>query len=73
MKEPELQRQMEQLLLECEQAKNDLVQNRLERQHYEAGVRRWYFHVKPLMKPNYGWREYLTRRVRRLHGQRGPH
>ena len=62
MKELELQRQMEQLLLECEQAKNDLVQNRLERQHYEAGVRRWYFHVKPLDEAQLrNWREYLTR------------
>jgi pre-mRNA-processing factor 39 len=62
MNELTLQRQMEQLLLECERAKNALVQNRLERQHYEAGVRRWYFHVKPLDEAQLqNWREYLTR------------
>mmetsp|Transcript_13167 Transcript_13167/g.40558 ORF Transcript_13167/g.40558 Transcript_13167/m.40558 type:complete len:283 (-) Transcript_13167:408-1256(-) len=48
MSELTLQRQMEQMLFDCEKDKNDLINSRLERQHYEAGVRRWYFHVKPL-------------------------
>ena len=61
MKELQEQRQMEQLLTECEREKNDLINARLERQHYEAGVRRWYFHVKPLDDAQLAnWRDYLT-------------
>ena len=61
MKELQEQRQMEQLLTEAEKAKNDLINSRLQRQHYEAGVRRWYFHVKPLDDAQLNnWRDYLT-------------
>mmetsp|Transcript_22505 Transcript_22505/g.67534 ORF Transcript_22505/g.67534 Transcript_22505/m.67534 type:complete len:629 (+) Transcript_22505:266-2152(+) len=62
MTELKMQRQLDQLLKEAEKAKNTLIQSRLERQHYEAGVRRWYFHVKPLDDAQLrNWRDYLTR------------
>ncbi|KAJ8601501.1 hypothetical protein CTAYLR_006725 [Chrysophaeum taylorii] len=60
------QRQLEQLLGEVEKTKNDLVQRRLERQHFEAGVRRWYFHVKPLDAAQLqNWRDYLDLEIER--------
>jgi len=60
MTELQEQRQLEQLLAEGERGKNEVVQRRIERQHLEAGVRRWYFHVKPLDEAQLdNWRQYL--------------
>eukprot|EP00633_Aureoumbra_lagunensis_P003532 CAMPEP_0197285280 /NCGR_PEP_ID=MMETSP0890-20130614/493_1 /TAXON_ID=44058 ORGANISM="Aureoumbra lagunensis, Strain CCMP1510" /NCGR_SAMPLE_ID=MMETSP0890 /ASSEMBLY_ACC=CAM_ASM_000533 /LENGTH=602 /DNA_ID=CAMNT_0042752619 /DNA_START=14 /DNA_END=1822 /DNA_ORIENTATION=+ len=56
----EEQRQMEQLLFETEQAKNACIQRTLQRQKFELGIRRWYFHVKPLDEAQLeNWRQYL--------------
>ena len=60
----EEQRQMEQMLRETEQEKNALVATRLARQKYEAGIRRWYFHAKPLDEAQLqNWRDYLAAEI----------
>lgn len=66
------QQQMEQMLAEAEAAKNESIQRRLERQPFEAGVRRWYFHVKPLDEAQLqNWRDYLGREIERAKGASG--
>lgn len=63
------QQQLEQMLAEAEAAKNESIQRRLERQPFEAGVRRWYFHVKPLDEAQLqNWRDYLGREIERAKG-----
>lgn len=60
------QRQLEQMLTETEAAKNEVVQRRVERQPFEAGIRRWYFHVKPLDEAQLqNWRDYLAKEMTR--------
>lgn len=58
------QKQLEQMLKEAETAKNELIQRRLQRQGFEAGVRRWYFHVKPVDDAQLqNWRDYLRKEM----------
>ena len=64
MAEMSEQRKMEQMMVECEMTKNHVIKQKIVRQQFEAGVRRWYFHVKPLDAAQLqNWRAYLARAV----------
>jgi len=63
--ELEEQQRLEQMLRETEKAKNDLIHRRVTRQKFEAGIRRWYFHAKPVDDAQLqNWRDYLAAEIR---------